>query len=173
MASQLFCSRIAARTPASRAAWMALAAPRPFHAAPAARAAAAYPPEQAPALRPNDRVAQLPSARSSGSYHWDAERLLSVATAALCLAPAVTGAGNPMVDFGLAFAVPLHTHMGFDVVLTDYVPYRKFGSLYTVLAWGLKGLTAVVIYGAYQFNTNDVGITELAKRVWQANTKKE
>lgn len=126
--------------------------------------AAAYPAEDAPALRPTDKVAELPTSRSSGSYHWDAERLLSVVTAALCVAPAFTGAGNAWVDFGLAFAIPLHTHIGFDGIVTDYAPYRKFGSVFTAASWALKGLTALVIYGAYQFNVNDIGITELVKK---------
>lgn len=126
--------------------------------------AAAYPPESAPALRPTDKVAELPSSRSSGSYHWDTERLLSVVTGGLCVAPFIVGAGNAWVDFGLAFAIPLHTHIGLDAIVTDYLPYRKFGSVFTIASWALKGLTALVIYGAYSFNTNDIGITELVKK---------
>jgi succinate dehydrogenase (ubiquinone) membrane anchor subunit len=64
-----------------------------------------------------------------GSYHWDLERFLSVATLGLMAAPFAVGAGNSMIDLGLAFVLPAHIHMGLDGIVRDYVPYRKFGAL--------------------------------------------
>jgi len=64
-----------------------------------------------------------------GSYHWDLERALSVATLGLMTAPFIVGAGNSTVDFGLAFLLPAHIHMGLDGVVRDYMPYRKFGAI--------------------------------------------
>jgi succinate dehydrogenase (ubiquinone) membrane anchor subunit len=34
--------------------------------------------------------------------------------------------------------------------------------------WILKGTTVLVLVGLYEFETNDVGITEAVKRVWKA-----
>lgn len=39
---------------------------------------------------------------------------------------------------------------------------RKF------LMWGLKAATVIVGIGFYEFETNDVGLTEAIKRIWIA-----
>ncbi|CRK14924.1 hypothetical protein BN1723_002093, partial [Verticillium longisporum] len=36
------------------------------------------------------------------------------------------------------------------------------------ISWGLNAATALVGLGLYEFETNDVGITEALKRVWTA-----
>jgi hypothetical protein len=46
---------------------------------------------------------------------------------------------------------------GFDQVLVDYVHERKFPVLGPVTKWGLRLITAGVLVGIYQFNTNDIG----------------
>ncbi|KAJ3093266.1 membrane anchor subunit of succinate dehydrogenase, Sdh4 [Physocladia obscura] len=103
--------------------------------------------------------------KTHGSYHWDAERVLSVATIPL-VATALFAGSIPLVDLGLGVVIPLHTHLGFDVMIQDYVPKREFGILNTILTWALRATTAVVLYGCFVFNTTDVGITAFIKRLW-------
>ncbi|KAJ3342662.1 membrane anchor subunit of succinate dehydrogenase, Sdh4 [Gonapodya sp. JEL0774] len=129
--------------------------------------------DAAPALRPTDKVPQFPPSPSSGSVHWNLERGLSVVTAGLLVAPLAVGAGNPIVDFSLGVVVPVHIHAGLENIVLDYVPYRKYGHLYTVALWATRAFTGLALYGAYQFNTNDVGVTEFVKRLWHASDKKE
>ncbi|ORY45050.1 hypothetical protein BCR33DRAFT_659401, partial [Rhizoclosmatium globosum] len=100
-----------------------------------------------------------------GSYHWNFERGLSVVTIPL-VATALISGPIPLVDFGLGVVLPLHTHLGFDCIVQDYIPARKYGILNTIGTWGLRIVTGVVLYGCFAFNTTDVGITAFVKRLW-------
>ncbi|KAF9102700.1 membrane anchor subunit of succinate dehydrogenase, Sdh4 [Mortierella sp. AM989] len=103
-----------------------------------------------------------------GSYHWDFERLLSVSMIPLLAASALNGA-HPIVDGLLGVVVPIHAHMGFDAMVTDYLHPGKVGVLGNkVVTWALRGTTVLVLVGCYQFNTSDIGLTELIKKSWQA-----
>ncbi|KAJ3183613.1 membrane anchor subunit of succinate dehydrogenase, Sdh4 [Gaertneriomyces sp. JEL0708] len=106
-----------------------------------------------------------PISKVHGSYHWDLERALAVATVPLLIAPFIVGS-NPYVDLGLGVVIPLHTHMGFQVIVDDYLPKRRTPILYRVSTGLVYGATGLVLYGCYQFNTNDIGITEFVKRLW-------
>ncbi|KAH8827762.1 mitochondrial inner membrane protein [Flagelloscypha sp. PMI_526] len=107
--------------------------------------------------------------RSHGSYHWSFERLLSAALVPLTGAAFVTSGSNfPVVDGLLGITLIMHSHIGFDAVLTDYVHTRKFPVLGNVATWTLRAATAGVLVGVYQFNTNDIGLTELVARLWAA-----
>ncbi|KAJ3111767.1 membrane anchor subunit of succinate dehydrogenase, Sdh4 [Phlyctochytrium bullatum] len=110
-------------------------------------------------------VAESEKGKLHGSYHWNAERALSVASVPL-MATAFIAGPLPLVDLGLGVVLPLHCHIGFDAIVQDYVPHRKYGALNTALTWTLRLSTALVLYGCYQFNTNDVGITAFVKRLW-------
>ncbi len=101
----------------------------------------------------------------AGSYHWDFERALSVATIPLIGGAFFVGS-DPMIDLALGVVLPLHCHLGLGCVIEDYLPSRRAGTLNKVATWGLGGFTLLTLYGCYQFNTNDVGLTALAKRVW-------
>jgi succinate dehydrogenase (ubiquinone) membrane anchor subunit len=104
-----------------------------------------------------------------GSYHWQFERLLSVATVPLCTVPIFTGPSHT-ADFLLGFVIPLHCHLGFGQIVTDYLNVRKIGVLGNRLVMaGLYGATALSIYGLFQFNTKDVGITEFVRNLWTAD----
>jgi succinate dehydrogenase (ubiquinone) membrane anchor subunit len=37
-----------------------------------------------------------------------------------------------------------------------------------VVKWLLRFATLGTLYGVYEFNTNDIGLTELVKRLWTA-----
>jgi succinate dehydrogenase (ubiquinone) membrane anchor subunit len=94
--------------------------------------------------------------------------LLSLGLVPLTLAPFVGQSMSPVMDALLGSAVVLHSHIGFDSCITDYFPKRKWGGLNKSLGWLLRGCTALVLYGVYSFETNDVGITEAVARMWKA-----
>ncbi len=100
-----------------------------------------------------------------GSYHWDYERALSVVSLPLILSAMVVGP-QPAIDLALGIVIPAHCHLGFDAVITDYLPKRRVGALHSVATWALRITTLLTLYGCYSFNTNDIGITEFVKRVW-------
>ncbi|KAI0264323.1 mitochondrial inner membrane protein [Russula aff. rugulosa BPL654] len=97
--------------------------------------------------------------KSNGSHHWTFERLLAAGLVPLTGAAFVTsGSFTPLLDGLLGISLIVHSHIGFDCVLVDYLHKRKFPML---------GPFAVGV-GVYQFNTNDIGLTELIRRVWTA-----
>lgn len=103
-----------------------------------------------------------------GSYHWDFERLLSVSMIPLFAASAMQGA-HPITDSLLGVVVPLHCHVGFDAMITDYLHPGRVGNLGNkACTWTLRGVTLLALYGCYQFNTTDIGLTELVKKAWTA-----
>ncbi|KAI0343319.1 mitochondrial inner membrane protein [Trametopsis cervina] len=107
--------------------------------------------------------------RSHGSHHWAFERLLSAALVPMTAAAFVTsGSAYPIVDGLLGISLVVHSHIGFDTILVDYIHKRKFPVLGPTLSWGLRATTVAVLVGVYQFNTNDIGLTELVAKVWAA-----
>ncbi|KAI3639189.1 hypothetical protein MIR68_002719 [Amoeboaphelidium protococcarum] len=106
-----------------------------------------------------------------GSYHWLFERYLSIATIPVCVYPLMFGPSKG-VDFLLGFIIPLHSHLGFGQVITDYLNPRKVGKIGHLAARSLLlAATVTTMYGLYQFNTNDVGITEFVKKLWKGPEK--
>ncbi|KAF9307626.1 membrane anchor subunit of succinate dehydrogenase, Sdh4 [Linnemannia elongata] len=103
-----------------------------------------------------------------GSYHWDFERLLSVSMIPLFAASAMQGA-HPITDSLLGVVVPIHCHIGFDAMVTDYLHPGKVGVFGNkAITWTLRGVTVLALYGCYQFNATDIGLTELVKKAWTA-----
>ena len=102
---------------------------------------------------------------SLGSYHWDLERGLSFLTLPLIGGAAIVGA-HPMIDLALGVVIPLHIHLGLDCILQDYLPNRRAGLKNVIATWLLRLSTVLALYGCYQFNTNDVGLTAFTKRIW-------
>ncbi|KAF9524513.1 mitochondrial inner membrane protein [Crepidotus variabilis] len=120
----------------------------------------------------NDPTTFPPPNPSHGSYHWAFERLLSAALVPMSAA-AFVGSANPSVgaavfDGVLGLVLVMHCHIGFDASVVDYLHPRKFPVLGQVAKWGLRGATVATLVGVYQFNTNDVGLTELIAKVWTA-----
>ncbi|KAH6900392.1 CybS-domain-containing protein [Thelonectria olida] len=108
-----------------------------------------------------------PSA-SHGSYHWSFERLLAAGLVPLTVAPFAAGSLNPTTDAILCSVLLLHSHLGFQQSITDYFPKRKVPNLRRFFDWVLNIATVLVGVGLYEFETNDVGITEGVKRLWKA-----
>ncbi|MCJ1252035.1 membrane anchor subunit of succinate dehydrogenase, Sdh4 [Trapelia coarctata] len=103
-----------------------------------------------------------------GSYHWTFERLMSAALIPLTIAPFAAGSLNPVMDAALCFGVLIHSHIGFQSIIIDYIPTKRLPKTRTLLWWGLRGATLLVGVGLYEFETNDVGVTEAIKRIWTA-----
>lgn len=69
---------------------------------------------------------------SHGSYHWNFERVLSLATLPL-MGTAVVYGSIPAVDIALGIVLPLHIHLGFDTIIQDYIPERRNKVCFLVL----------------------------------------
>jgi succinate dehydrogenase (ubiquinone) membrane anchor subunit len=103
-----------------------------------------------------------------GSVHWNFERLLALGFVPLFMAPFAAGSLNPALDATLCAAILVHSHMGLGNIVEDYVPKRRFPKSRRLCDIGLGAVTLLVGYGLYEFETNDVGLTEGIKRVWKA-----
>ncbi|KAF5022330.1 hypothetical protein F66182_5617 [Fusarium sp. NRRL 66182] len=103
-----------------------------------------------------------------GSYHWTFERLLAAGLVPLTVAPFASGSLNPTLDAILCSILLLHSHMGFQQVVIDYIPSRTYPGLRKLFKWLLNIATVLAGVGLYEFETNDVGITEAVRRVWKA-----
>ena len=90
-----------------------------------------------------------------GSYHWMLERGLSIVSIPLIAAAFVVGP-QPLIDLALGVVLPIHCHIGFGVIIDDYLPYRRAGIVNTIGVWALRISTALVLYGCFQFNTNGI-----------------
>lgn len=72
------------------------------------------------------------------------------------------------MDAILCSTVLLHSHMGFQQVIIDYIPTKGYPGLRKFFWWALNATTITVGIGLYEFETNDVGVTEAVKRIWKA-----
>ncbi|UNI23369.1 membrane anchor subunit of succinate dehydrogenase, Sdh4 [Purpureocillium takamizusanense] len=154
------------------------AARNAFAKQPAMRAAALHTSNRRSAILPpgpqrieggvND-PAPVPEPNSAhGSYHWTFERLLAAGLVPLTVAPFAAGSLNPTMDAILCGTVLLHSHLGFQQVLIDYIPKKRYPGLRKAFWWLLNAATVTVGVGLYEFETNDVGVTEAIRRVWTA-----
>lgn len=106
----------------------------------------------------NEPTTFPPPSKTHGSHHWAFERLLSAALVPLTVSTfALSSSPYPVLDGILAVSLVVHSHMGFDQILVDYLHPRKYPFLGRVSSWGLKLLTVGTLVGVYQFNTEDVG----------------
>jgi len=109
--------------------------------------------------------------RLHGSIHWNYERVLCLGLLPVTGYALAYGA-HPMNDLALSVLIPLHSHLGFGAVITDYLPKRKMPGVNTVTVWALRLATLGVILGCWKLNTQDVGITETVRRLWHARSLK-
>ncbi|KAH7018553.1 CybS-domain-containing protein [Microdochium trichocladiopsis] len=118
---------------------------------------------------PLNDAAPVPSpSPSHGSYHWTFERLIAAGLVPLSVAPFAGGSVSPVLDAALCSLLLLHTHLGFQAILIDYVPNSRYPGMRKALTWLLNGATLLVGVGLYEYETNDIGLTETVKRVWTA-----
>ncbi|CAN6638368.1 mitochondrial inner membrane protein Shh4p [Trichomonascus vanleenenianus] len=105
-----------------------------------------------------------------GSYHWSFERILAVSIVPLTVAPFALQNGTliPVLDATLGSLLVAHVHMGLQSCIIDYIPKRVYGKYHNVAIYALTAGSVVALYGLYQFETNDVGITESIQKIWKA-----
>lgn len=72
------------------------------------------------------------------------------------------------MDAILVAALLVHSHIGFQALVIDYIPTWQHATMRKIFGWLLNLATVVVGIGFYEFETNDVGLTEAIKRVWHA-----
>lgn len=75
-----------------------------------------------------------------------------------------------MLDAVLVGAILLHSHVGFTSIIIDYIPNKKHPTARKLFEWLQRLATLVVGIGFYEFETNDVGLTEGVKRIWKAGS---
>ncbi|KAI7886027.1 CybS-domain-containing protein, partial [Lichtheimia hyalospora FSU 10163] len=100
-----------------------------------------------------------------GAYLWSMERASSLALVPLISTQFVYGA-HPITDGLLGVVLPYHIYLGFESCIVDYIPKREYPRMHKVANWSLASTTALVMWGAYEFNTNEIGITEFIQRLF-------
>ncbi|KAI0505646.1 CybS-domain-containing protein [Xylaria bambusicola] len=116
----------------------------------------------------NDAAPVPDPSPTHGSYHWTFERLVAAGLVPLTVAPFAAGSLNPALDAILCALLLVHSHAGAQSIIIDYIPQRKYGGAYKASIWLLNIATVLAGIGLYEFETNDVGVTEAIKRVWNA-----
>ncbi|KAJ5872644.1 uncharacterized protein N7529_004997 [Penicillium soppii] len=116
----------------------------------------------------NDPVAVPEPHPAEGSYHWTFERLVSVGLVPLTIAPFAAGSLNPVMDAILCTLIVAHSHIGFQAGIVDYFPPSRVPKFRATCNWLLRAFTLTTAVGLYEFETNDVGITEALRRIWTA-----
>ncbi|KAI1363890.1 mitochondrial succinate dehydrogenase cytochrome b560 subunit D [Xylaria arbuscula] len=116
----------------------------------------------------NDPVPVPDPSPTHGSYHWTFERVVACGLIPLTVAPFAAGSLNPVMDATLCAFLLIHSHAGAQAIIIDYIPKRKYKGAYNASIWMLNIATVLAGVGLYEFETNDVGVTEAIKRVWRA-----
>lgn len=116
----------------------------------------------------NDAAPVPEPSPSHGSYHWTFDRLVAASLIPITVAPFAAGSLNPVMDAVLGATILIHSHTGFQNIIVDYVPQYRTPRARKIFTWGLNAATVVVGIALYEFETNDVGITETIKRIWTA-----
>ncbi|KAI9310868.1 CybS-domain-containing protein [Dichotomocladium elegans] len=102
-----------------------------------------------------------------GTYPWTMER-----ASALCLIPLLSTqfvyGAHSICDGLLGVVLPFHIYLGLESCIIDYIPKRTYPRLHPLANWSLLATTGLVMWGCYEFNTNEVGLTEVIKRMWTA-----
>jgi succinate dehydrogenase (ubiquinone) membrane anchor subunit len=165
-AAALFRQPSARPTPSIAARALSVAPARPFQSTP--RRSLLPPPPQTIQGTVNEPAPVPPPSPVHGSYHWTSERVLAAGLIPLMITPFAAGSMHPTLDASMCAILLLHSHMGFQSCIVDYVPKKRFPRSHRGLMWLLNGATVFVGIGLYEFETNDVGLAEAVSRVWKA-----
>ncbi|KAI9495594.1 CybS-domain-containing protein [Zychaea mexicana] len=111
---------------------------------------------------PNDK-----NGYEHGAYLWTLERVGAVGLIPLFTTQAIYGA-HPICDGLLGVILPFHLYLGMESCIIDYVPKREYPRMHRAANWALMGTTGLVMWGCFEFNTNEIGLTELIQRCWTA-----
>jgi succinate dehydrogenase (ubiquinone) membrane anchor subunit len=66
------------------------------------------------------------------------------------------------VDAGLAVALPIHSHIALNYVVSDYVPR----GMRTGARWGVLGSSVLAALGLARLAASEPGLTGTVKRLW-------
>jgi succinate dehydrogenase hydrophobic anchor subunit len=114
----------------------------------------------------NDPVPTIDPDHYHGSYHWTYERLVAITMVPLSITPFVSSTPYPILDAILSTLILVHANAGFQSCIIDYIPKRVYG-VWHKLAMGLLTMgTCVGLYGIYEIETKDEGLTTLVKKLW-------
>ncbi|KAI9311210.1 CybS-domain-containing protein [Dichotomocladium elegans] len=102
-----------------------------------------------------------------GAYHWTAERASAVALIPLISTQLFYGA-HPISDGLLGVVLPYHVYLGLDSCITDYIPKRVYPRGHRAANWLNTASMILVMWGCFEYNTNEIGLTEFIQRVWTA-----
>jgi len=94
----------------------------------------------------------------------------NIALAGLTPAAVLLPEGNVFikpVDVALGVALPLHSHITCNMVISDYVPPAARG----IARGGMAGLTAVAVLGLLKVNLMGPGITSVVRQLWKKDEK--
>jgi succinate dehydrogenase (ubiquinone) membrane anchor subunit len=70
---------------------------------------------------------------------------------------------NVPVDYALAVLLPLHSHIGMNGVLSDYIPKN----ILPLTRLALLGASGVMFLGLMNLNITGSGVTETVKTIWR------
>jgi succinate dehydrogenase (ubiquinone) membrane anchor subunit len=90
--------------------------------------------------------------------------LLGLAPVAFVLSPS---AMNMPIDLALGIALPVHGHIGMNMVVTDYAKKVVGKGGVGPARVALAGFTGVTLLGLLKLNLTGPGITETVKSVWR------
>lgn len=116
----------------------------------------------------NDAVVAPPVEKSHGSYHWSFEKLVVLGLVPLAVAPFAGASLSPVLDASFSTLILLHSHLGLESCIVDYIPKRVYGPFHNVAVGALWAGTAVALYGIYELETNDIGLSAAVGKVWNA-----
>ncbi|KOS16340.1 succinate dehydrogenase [Malassezia pachydermatis] len=96
-----------------------------------------------------------------GSIHWAFERLIAASIIPMFAVATVKHGACGVLDATLSATLILHSHIGFDACLTDYLDKRKYPFTGPLAKWIIRAATVGAAVGLY-------GLTELVARAWVA-----
>jgi succinate dehydrogenase (ubiquinone) membrane anchor subunit len=111
-------------------------------------------------------MSKLLFADSAGSNFQRLYGKSHVALAGLVPASLAAPAGSApakVADVGLALAIPLHSHVGLNYVVSDYVPR----ALQLPVRVGVAGVTGVMVLGLLKLSLAGPGVGGTIKRLWR------
>jgi len=74
-----------------------------------------------------------------------------------------------VMDYILGVAIPFHSHVGLNYVISDYVP-----KAYRLIARScLLAVTCVTLVGVFKLNYSGAGLTETLKALWKKPSGKK
>ncbi|CAN6648191.1 mitochondrial inner membrane protein Shh4p [Trichomonascus vanleenenianus] len=118
----------------------------------------------------NEAVKVPPPDKMHGSKHWTVERVVATSIVPLILVPFATSTGSlmPVLDATLGSLLIMHVHIGLESCIIDYIPKRVYGQFHKLAIAALWGGSAVALYGLYELEKKDDGLTESIRKIWNA-----